>query len=154
MEYEEVIAWDTPEYFHTEKTADWYWILGVVVVVLAALCILFNNILLAIFILLSGLALGLHAHRRPEIIHHELQRRGIVSGRYVYPYVGLDSFWIEEHEHRPEIIIKSKKLLMPYIVIPCGDVPTADIHSYLLGHLPEVEHHEPITYKLFEYLGF
>jgi hypothetical protein len=154
MEYEEVVVWDAPEYHYTEKTADWYWVLGIIAAALVIIFIVFNNILLAILVALAAFVIGLYAHRKPEIVHHELQLRGVLVGDSFYEYHSLDSFWIENDPVSPKIILKSKKLLMPYIIIPAEDVSLNELHDYLIRRLPAVEHHEPVAYRVFEYFGF
>lgn len=150
----DVITWDAPEYHHFDKSADWYWSLGIIAVSIAVLCILFNSILFAIFILLAAFVGALYAGRTPELIHVELRPRGILVHDKVYPYVTLDSFWVDEEAHPDKIIIKSKKMLMPYIVIPISHIHPEDIRMFLKMHLPEVEHHESLAHKALEYLGF
>ena len=50
----EHLSWQAHEYHHTEKTSDWYWIVGIVTVSLALICIIYNNIILGILILVSS----------------------------------------------------------------------------------------------------
>jgi len=147
------LAWDAPEYHFVEKTPDWYWSLGIITVSIIVILLFFNEVLFALFILLAAIVSGVYAGREPGLVHVELGYRGIIYGKNLYLYNELDSFWVEE-SHHSRIIIKSKKTLMPYIVIPIGDTHPDDVRDYLAQYLPEVEHREPIGHKLMEYLGF
>lgn len=150
---QEILAWDAPEYPWTPKTADWYWSLGIITVSVAVLCIFFGNILLALFLLIAAFSVGLYAGREPTLVHFEIQPRGIIVNNYLYTFESLESFWIEEG-HRPDIILKSKKFFVPLIIVPISHIPTDEIHARLIAVLPEVEHHESIFHRVFEYFGF
>ncbi|MBA3550747.1 hypothetical protein H0W32_00885 [Patescibacteria group bacterium] len=150
----DVITWDAPEYHHFEKSTDWYWSLGIITICITIICLLFNNILFAIFILLSGFVTALYGGRSPELIHIELRPRGLVVKDKFYPYTTLDSFWVDEEDHPQKVIFKSKKLLMPYIVVPVSHIHPEDIRMYLRMYLKEVEHHESLGHKVLEYFGF
>jgi hypothetical protein len=152
--YKETLSWDVLEHNHGEKSADWYWSLGIIALTIALLCILFGNILLAIFVVLAAFTMGLHAHKEPKLITIELNSRGILVDSTLYAYSALESFWIEEHDNPPNIIIQSKKHLMPYVVLPINHLSPDDVRDYLLLHLKEVEHHESLGHKALEYLGF
>ncbi len=154
MNTNEVLSWDAVEHHHIEKTSDWYWSLGIIAVSAAILCVLFSNILFGIFILIAAFTAGLHAARSPNMIHIELHRKGILVEQKFYHYKDIESFWIDEHEQLlPSIILKSKKLLMPYIIIPIGDTHPDHIHSELKRHLEEIPHHESAFHKVLEYFG-
>lgn len=149
-----LIAWEAPEHHHTEKNSDWYWILGIVAVAGAVLAILFNNILFAFFILIGAFTAALHAERSPKIVRMGISQRGVIVEDKLYPFSSLESFWIEDHEHHPEIIIKSAHFFMPFIILPIKDSDPDHIHSIMAQFLPEVEHHETALHKLMEHFGF
>ena len=50
-----IIAWEAPEYYHTDKTADWFWTLGIITVTIVIVSLLLGNILFAIFVLIAAL---------------------------------------------------------------------------------------------------
>jgi hypothetical protein len=153
--FNDTLTWDTLEHHHGEKSSDWYWIIGVIALSLAVLCIIFGNVLLGIFILLGAITAGIHAAHPPKLIHVELNPRGILVEKTLYRYDHLDSFWIEEHKDPHNIILQSKKFLMPYIIVPINPhIHIDDVRAYLLLHLKEVEHHESLAHEFMEYLGF
>jgi hypothetical protein len=148
------LIWDTLEHHHGERSSDWYWALGIIAVAVAVLCIIFGNILLAIFILLGAFTGAINIAREPKLITVELNPKGIIVENTLYTYQSLASFWVEENTHPAEIILQSKKHLMPFIVIPIGHIDPDDVRAYLLLHLKEVEHHESLPHKVLEYFGF
>ncbi len=151
----EVLTWDAPEYYHVDKSADWYWAVGIITVAIVLICIFFSNILFALFVLLAAFVGAYYAGRHPTLLHVELKPRGIVVDNTLYHFHDLDSFWVDEEENPDKIILKSKKFLMPYIIVPINEhIDPHDVRSYLLAHMKEVEHHESIIHKVFEHFGF
>ncbi len=151
------ISWQAHEYFHQEKSTDWYWGLGIISITAAVLAIIFGNTLFALVIVLFAFAAGMQAHREPKLVRIELTHRGIIINHTLYPYATLESFWIsEQHIHKPDpkILIKSKKALMPFIHLPVEEVNIEDVRDYLLIYMREEELEESFLEKLLEYFGF
>ena len=146
--------WRAFEYLHYEKTADWFWALGIITISIAVASILFKNILFAIFILLSGSVLGLYAKRRPQIISCRLTERGLQFGRNLYQYNSLESFWVETEDGEPKILLQSKRAVMPLIIVPILDRDAGIIRDFLSRYLREEEKTEPLSQKIMQFLGF
>ncbi|MES2087976.1 MAG: hypothetical protein V4467_03205 [Patescibacteria group bacterium] len=149
-----VLEWEAYEYNYTEKSADWYWAVGIIAVSVAITAVLFNNVLFAIFIILSLCTLMLYANRKPNLLPIKLDNRGIQEGKIRYLYSSIESFCVEDQHVEHKIILKSKKKLLPYIVIPIRDIPADTVHDHLKKYLPEEEHSEPLAKRVLEYLGF
>ncbi len=150
----EKISWIAPEYLHTEKTSDWYWIVGIVTVSVAVISVILNNIIFAVLVLVSGFMLTLYASRPPRHIKITLQNTGITVDDTFHPYTTLESFWVETREDHPRVILKSTRKLIPHFVLLLTKVDPEEVQETLLHHLPEVEQTEPFFEKLFFYLGF
>ena len=88
------------------------------------------------------------------MIHCEINDRGVVIDSILYPFLSLESFWIDAHKRPAKIIIKSHKMFMPFINIYIDEVDPEDVRDILLNYISETEHHEPISQKLLEMLGF
>ena len=150
----EPIIWETPEYVYRERSTDWYWAVGIIAISISITSILFNNILFAIFIALSFFTLMLYTKRTPHTLQIKIDDRGIQVGRVKYPYSSLESFWVEDRFGDDKIIMKSKKLTMPYIVITIEDTEVDEVRNRLKKFLTEEEHTEPLARRIMEYLGF
>src|SRR3989344_3563001 len=118
----EKISWETIEYLHKEKTTDWYWIVAIITISIALISIILNNIIFAILILVSSFTLSLFASKRPETVTMTIDHTGVTVGNTHYSYTHLESFWIETRETYPKILLKSEKLLMPFITILLDDM--------------------------------
>ena len=150
----EKLSWTTQEYLHREKTADWYWIVGIVTVSIALIAIILNNVIFAILVIVSSATLSLFASKRPEQITVDIDSAGITSGIHKYPYKDIDSFWVETRDHHLRIILKLKKSFSPLVVIFIEKIEPEKIQSYLSQYITEEERSEPLLEKIFIYLGF
>ena len=149
------ISWNTVEYIHTEKTSDWYWIVGIITVSIALISIILNNVIFAILVLVSSFTLAMFASRHPDTVSVTIDRSGVTFGRTRYSYSNLESFWMETRDGFPRLLLKSKRTFMPFVVIHLGDEEFDEqIREALLQHLPEEENTEPLLEKVLIYLGF
>lgn len=150
------LHWQTLEYEEKERSADWFWAVGIITIAVAVTSIIFNNILFALVIIIGGFALSLYAARPPKEIDVVLDDMGIRIEKYFYPYRTLESFWVEEREDSSRVLIKSQRLIMPYIILPINEeeIEPEEIRNYLGRYLPEVFHSESTFHHIMEYLGF
>lgn len=151
---EPLLSWDAPEHMHIEKSNDWYWSISIITITIASLAFIFGNAIFGIFILVSAFALIAHGSQRPKIVHYEINDRGLMANDILYPYLGLDSFWIDAHEKPSKILIKSHKMFMPFIIVYIEEVDPEKVREVLLTYIAEKEHHEHFTQRLLEWLGF
>jgi hypothetical protein len=150
----EKIEWQAPEYIHTEKTTDWYWIVGIVSVSIALISIILNNVIFALLILVSAFTLSLFASRPPEMVKHELSNVGIEKGRFSHPYGEIKSFWVETGDRYPRILFKIDHRFSPYFIFLIHPDDADEIRGFLSAHIPEEKMTESIFEKLLIYFGF
>lgn len=148
------IEWEAHEYEHKERSRDWFWAVGIVAVAGAVTSIIFGNIIFAILLLLCIFSLTLFINRPPQTISVALTDRGIERDGALYPYSTLHSFWVDElHPHR-KIILKSKKVFMPLIIVPLGEMNGDRVRNTLVSRLPEEPLRLPFLELILEYFGF
>jgi hypothetical protein len=153
----EGISWRAYEFAHRPKTSDWYWAVGIVTVGAVVASIFFNNVILAILIIVASLSLLLHANKAPRLLEYHLTERGLIIDKKLYPITTIESIWIDEYENGiAKLIVKSRKKAMVYIIVPLVPEVTADeVRHFFFQHgVAEVEHHEPVSQQIMEYLGF
>lgn len=156
------IKWQAFEHQHRHRSVDWYWVVWILAVGVAITAYLFNNLLFGILILLSAFNISIFASKKPLLINFLISERGISTNDKLIPYSDLESFWITTGPNPPKadgqskILFKAKKKLSPYIVIPLPDnnIDTDEIKEYLLKHLKETKHSEPLSQIIIEKLGF
>ena len=154
MATEALIYWNAPEHFHIEKTPDWYWGVGIITLALSAVCIILGNVITGIFVLVAATTLVIHASRPPWIVYHEINDRGIMIHDKFYSFLHLESFWIPHDEFPSKIILKSRKFMMPYIIIFIEEIDPEIVREVLLRYIAETEHHEHFLHRILESFGF
>ncbi len=150
------VYWEAPEHTHIEKTNDWYWILGIIAIAgSVATIIMSNNVLFSMVIILGALTMIITSHRKPRVIPFEVSTRGVRIKETLYPYATLESFHIEEEApYGPQLLVKSKKLFMPLLILPIPEEYMHMIEDILTVRLHEEHMTEPFAHRLLEFLGF
>lgn len=149
------ITWEAPEHYHIDKSSDWFWVLGIVAVCAAVAALFLGNFLFALVILLGAGVMALRAVKPPRIVPYMVGRRGVRVGEHLYPYSTLESFNIDEEDERgPQLLLKSKRLHLPLIIMPVPDEHLFEIEALLRERLQEEELFEPLGHKLLEIFGF
>ncbi len=84
---EELVRWQATEHIHREKTAIWYGIFGVVVLVLIALAIfLVKSWTFAVLVPVMAAALIIYARRPPAVLDYTLSRKGLHVNDRLYEF--------------------------------------------------------------------
>ena len=149
------IRWETPEYHHAEKSADWHWIVWIIAGFSALAAILLGNLVFGILIVIATFALMIHASRPPELIECEADKAGVKVGNILYPYSSLEAFGIDHEAFSfPRLVMRSVKTLSPIIIIPLENVDTDLLAQFLAQYIPDENLREPVMHKIMEYLGF
>ncbi|MFA6257564.1 MAG: hypothetical protein WC671_00955 [Candidatus Paceibacterota bacterium] len=157
---DEKLVWSALEYEEKDRTSDWFWALGVIVVTSSIAAIIFENYFFAALIILSGILLGFFAIKKPDTITYQLNRKGLIIRSRLYPYENIKSFWIQLDTHpeavlKPILFIHSERAFMPILSIPINETIAEDIHSIMLSkNIAEVEMKEHASEKIMEALGF
>lgn len=154
MATEALISWNAPAHFYVEKKSDWYWGVGIVTLAIAAVCFMFGQIITGLFVVVAAVALVLHASRPPRHIYCEVNDRGVIVDGILYPFLGLESFWIPHDQAFPRMLLKSRKTFMSLIVIYIDEIDPEEVREVMLKYIAETEHHEPFLKHLLERLGF
>ncbi|MSR70585.1 hypothetical protein EXS62_00920 [Candidatus Kaiserbacteria bacterium] len=147
------ISWSVDTHEHHDHSTDWYWGLGLIALAGAGLALFFGNALFAVIIAMSAGSIGVLAIRGPREHTVRLSERGVSLDGTVYRWDGIDSFWIEDGGE-PRLLISTKGLLHPQLVIPLGDKTRAmSVRNYLRRHAAEEEQHAHLGEHLAEMFG-
>ncbi len=149
------IEWEAPEHHHGVKNGDWFWVLGILAISGAVASVLFNNILLALVILIGSAVMAIQALRPAKTVTFAITQRGIKIDSDFYPYTTLESYYIEEHYiHDHQLLIRSQKMFMPLLILPLPDEDVEGIEKIIAERLPEEHIEEPLANKILEFFGF
>ncbi len=148
------VTWQAYEHSPQERSVDWFWGAGLIIVVGAILSLLFSNFLFAIIIVLGGGTLIHYQKRGPELMDFELNEQGVKAGKTFYPYENLSSFWVADKQPKIKLLLESKRSIMPLIDLPLDGANLVTVKTYLANHLKQVPHEESIINVLADWLGF
>lgn len=149
------LEWVAHEYEHKERSQDWFWATGIITAGAALAFIIFGDVIFGILILVAAAALALFINRPPEDVSITISEQGVRRGNVLYPFDTLAGFWIDtEHPHK-KVLIRSKKALMPLIIVPLSEEVSLDALRAELGKRIQEEYHSlPLAERILEYLGF
>lgn len=162
MEKEEdnKLVWSALEYEDKERSQDWFWALGIIVVTGGIASIIFENYFFAFLLVLGGALLGFFAKKKPETLQYELNEKGLKIGDRIYPYESITAFWIQvdftpDSKVKPILFVHSERAFMPVISIPINNDIAEDIYVVMSAHeIAEVEMKEHPSERVMEFLGF
>ncbi len=148
-------VWDGMEHEHVEKSTDWYWGLGIVIVTGIVIAIVSKNYLLAVLLLLGGIMLGVYANDKPEPVHVEISERGIKLNRDLYIYETIASFWMyRDHKDRNQLVVVTGRKIMPQRIISIPEtISPVEVRKYLLEFIEEKETKQNMIDMLAESFG-
>lgn len=148
-----VVRWKAFEYSHSHKDPDWFWGVGIAAVAIAIVSIIVGNPLFGIVIIIGAVTLFLHAIKTPEMIEVGVAKEGLYINETHFPYTELASFYIHNADERLHLILKSKRVLTPRIVVPLEKTRESDVRTALAAYLPEEKLGVPVSHQLLEFLG-
>ena len=140
MDSDKKISWSALEYEEKERSKDWFWALGIIVVTSAIAAIIFEDYFFAVLIVIIGALFSFLAVRKPRAISYEVNAKGVQAGTHLYPYGNIHSFWVRsatlrDHEEndvlRPMLFIRIQRLFVPIFSIPIDDSIAENIDAQL-----------------------
>ena len=152
----ERISWQAYEHTHVDKSVDWFWTVGIIAVGGVFLSIFFKNFIFALIIVLFTATSFMLAKRAPRLLTFEFSRKGVRTVHVLYPYTMFESFWVDDGEFEDKIILRSKKPMSPYMIIPFDSTETDAemLREFLLDYLDEEHLEEPLMQIIMERFGF
>lgn len=148
------IRWSAYEHEHIDRASDWFWALGIFAVCTALVSLLLGNFFFAVLILLAAATLGLLAKSPPPLVTFELSDRGIKVDDTMHRFEEIISFWVEDHDADPPILlVDTTKWLSPNLIIPLEGVDHSLVRAFLTERAEEVPMKEPVWHKILEFFG-
>ncbi|MBI2055624.1 MAG: hypothetical protein HYT42_01900 [Candidatus Sungbacteria bacterium] len=150
-----ILQWRAPEFdYHPQKSLTLF-LFGALLWAGGVAALFFKNFLFAVLLAIAGGLVIHHSSRRPRELQFYISPRGIKIGRRIYQFEDLNSFWVlYDPPYSRELIIESKKTLMPVIRAPIGETNPLEIRKILLRFLKEEKHEESLADIVSKHLGF
>jgi len=139
---EDVLAhWRAPEYEIFERDQKWYISMSLFLLAVISWAVYTNSPVMAITFILIGVSGYIHLEKDPEIVDFMITYEGVVSGREIYDFDNIHSFWIlYEPGYKKAISLHMKSGFVEFIHIPLLDENPLQIRKILLQFLPEEKH--------------
>ncbi len=147
------LRWNAYEHEHVERSAEWFWGLGIVAVCVAVTSILFGDFLFALVILMAAVTLALLARRPPHLSEFEISEKGIRIDDVLHRYETILAFWVTDEHEGAELLIDTTKWLSPNLVIPIEGVDAAAVRAYLKERVEERVMKESPAHRILEFFG-
>lgn len=146
MNEETIIEWQAPEFNYVEKEPIWFLSMGLFATLFVIYAIWQQNLLFAIFIIISAVVLIYWAKEKPKTLQFTLNSEGITISDYnSYTWNSLQNFALIkshiEHDHLAELIVKRIDKFNPYVKIHVPVERASEIREYLLKHIKEEENY-------------
>lgn len=141
---------------HKDRTADWFWAIGLMTVVGAITAIVVGNTLFGIFIIIAGtLLFYVNLHKGSDIVVH-INEKTITVNELGYPLKKLKGFSITKNGADEDIlIVKTDRFFLPMIILQIPDsIPLGELSEMLEKKVLKEDLHEPPANALAEKLGF
>ena len=151
------IRWTGYEFEYKEKTADWFWAVGIIIVCICIVSFLYDNAIFGLFILLAGITVLMNAKNPPRPIDYELTEKGLMINDKLYPHLDFKTFWVLESKFEaPKLLLRTNKITNPILIITIEtDYVNPDVvRNFLLDYIPEEKIEESLAIKFMEFLGF
>ena len=88
-----LVRWQGPEHLYSERSMMWYAALALATLIMMAIAyFVFNSLTFTILLPVMAVALGVYAHRPPEIIDYTLTRKGLYVRDRLMLYDQFKSF--------------------------------------------------------------
>lgn len=155
MAHAVIFEWEGREYDFNEKSADWYWALGIIATAAAVAAILFSNILLALVIGAGAGAIAVRAARHPRIHRFSVVEEGIAIDDTLYLFEDMLHFSVLEYpgtDLPPALSIKTRHILSPHIMVPIVGHDPLQVYVYIAQHVPEGNHEHSILDRFIDFL--
>jgi len=164
------IQWSALEYEEKERTPDWYWALGIIVVAGAIISVIVKNYFFALLLIIAGVVMAMFAFKKPELVPYEINKKGIKIKSRIYLFEKIISFWVQKNptdEDReidvrlaeeflpPTLFLKTTRGFMPIISIPIEEEFAYNIRNIMRNHdVKEEFMKEHPADRIMDFFGF
>ena len=145
----EPVRWEAHEYIHHEKSALWFVVFAVVVLVLIAVAIfLMQSVTFAILVPVMAAALLVYTHRPPRVLDYTLSRQGIHINDHLYSFGEFKAFGVIRDGEEYSVMLIPTKRFKQGVTIYFPEESGEAIVDMLGARLPMQELHLDVVDKI------
>jgi hypothetical protein len=149
------LSWEASEYVVYKKTVGWYIGFGILLAFLLFTAFIMQSLLTGIVFLLGGILIFVHSERPAKTISYDIRSSGVHMGKEFYLFRELEAFNVVERGDGVYMLLKSKRLLLPLIHIPLGDVDHEEVVRVMSEKIPQdPDFVEPLADVIAHWAGF
>jgi hypothetical protein len=142
----EPVRWQATEYIHHDKSALWFVIFGIIVVVIMAIAIIFiRSITFDILVPVMAASLLVYAYRPPRLIDYTLSRQGLHVNDRLYPFSEFKGFGVVRDGGEYSVMLLPVKRFKPGVSVYFPEEAGEAIVDMLGVRLPMQELHLDIV---------
>lgn len=135
-----LFSWRAPEFINHQRSRRWFWIAGILILILVLYALYTNSATMAIvFIVLAGVYYLTH-NQEPKIIDIKVTALGIYVDQKFYPYNQINSFWVVYHPPFVQTVnLRLGNKSFTKIVIQLDRQNPVEVREALAKEIPEIE---------------
>jgi hypothetical protein len=134
-------SWEGPEYLEHDRSAGWYGLLGLAILIIAAALYFLTKDYFAIgATIIAGIIAGVYAGRKPNQVTYELTNKGLKMGQKFYAYGTFRSFSLYREGQLSSVNFIPIKRVMPPIAAYFNPKDEQKIIESIGDHLPYDQH--------------
>jgi len=137
------IKWEANSHIPHNRSSSWYLIFGLVALGLIVFAIYTHSITTTITFVAIILTIMALASQKPKTITHKLTRSEIITGKNIYPYKIIKTFWINYNPPLTKTIsFETTAYLNNKVTLQLGDQDPVTVKLFLSQYLREDLHRE------------
>lgn len=149
-------TWNVSEFEFKKKSNGWYWLVGLVVLILVALAVFLENYLLGFLLILGVVLMMSQANKQPIDIKIEISEEGIRIDSTMHKYEDINAFWLKEKkDDEVLLILHTSEAMTPiesFHVPP--EIDPLELRELLLNYIQEEEIRESYTKRFMNIIGY
>lgn len=142
-----LLSFKAPEYAHHEKSAVWFIVAGIIILLLVYYGLATNGWTFSVAVLILTGTYFLFNREKPTVVPIEFSDAGVKIGKHEVLFNNLSGFWIVyDPPYVKKLYLRSASRLYPDIFVSLDNANPVRVKQLLSKHLVELKgKHEPFS---------
>ncbi|HEY6736493.1 MAG TPA: hypothetical protein VI322_02135 [Candidatus Saccharimonadia bacterium] len=151
---EVAFRWQASEYVHHQKSAQWYFMVVVVLVIMVSVAVIFHYWLEIGLFCVTALAVVIYARKPPRVLTYEVSPQGISIDGRLHPYAEFKSFGVIPDLEWHTVDLEPAARFSPRVSILFDEQDIDEIVGHMELHLPRVDRNPDVIDRFSRYVRF